>query len=613
MSDNTAMRSAGGDWRYANWLGRARAIGWGRTLLIVEIVALIVIAAGTYGVFVPLDTPASTDFISFFAAGRLADLGTPALAYDPAQHRAMEQAVFGDAALPYAYFFFYPPTFLVVCAILALIPWYLGAFALWVMASGALFVAALQIILKDWRLTIAFLSFPAAAATVGIGQNALLTAGLIGFGTYFVDRKPVLAGLLFGALIYKPHLAMMIPVALLAGRHWRAFAAMAASAFIAIAVSLAWFGLGAWQAFLTQAESATASFVTGRVGFAGLVSPFGAARLAGVNVVAADAIQIVVALAAAAFVALVWARGHSLPVRALVLIAAGLIAPPVILFYDLLPAAIATAWLIDRCAPHRIPAVRKIRPCRDLVRADRVARRRHRLGRAARPDRDDLAGGAGGGARAERMAGDASMNRRRGAPRQRLADPRAGARLCDHRAGGRGGGAVDHGGAHLRPISADRPADLARFHELLRRRRSRRPQHAPLAYNELVHENTEKQIYGDARIPYFGFYYPPVFQLVCAALAAVPFTLSYLLFLLITGAAYFWVLARRDPRSGADRGVGGVPGRVPYGGAGTEFVPDHGAVRRRAPDARSAADPRRAFYSARCVTSRISCCWCRWR
>ena len=36
----------------------------------------------------------------------------------------------------------------------------------------------------------------------------------------------------------------------------------------------------------------------------------------------------------------------SLPVRALVLIAAGLIAPPVILFYDLLPAAIAIAWLM---------------------------------------------------------------------------------------------------------------------------------------------------------------------------------------------------------------------------------------------------------------------------
>ncbi len=346
MSDSVGTRAGHGDWRYADWLGRARAIGWGRTLLIVEIAALIVIAAGTYGAFVRLEAPTSTDFISFFAAGRLADLGTPALAYDPAHHRAMEQAVFGDAALPYAYFFFYPPTFLIVCAVLALMPWYLGAFALWIAATGALFVAALKTILKDWRLTVAFLSFPAAAASAGIGQNALLTAGLIGFGTYFVDRRPVIAGLLFGALVYKPHLAMMIPVALLAGRNWRAFAAMVTSALAVIAVSLAWFGVETWQAFLTEAESATASFITGRVGFAGLVSLFGAARLAGLGAGATDAIQLAVALGAAAFVALVWARSQSLPVRALVLIAAGLIAPPVILFYDLLPAAVAIAWLI---------------------------------------------------------------------------------------------------------------------------------------------------------------------------------------------------------------------------------------------------------------------------
>jgi hypothetical protein len=332
--------------RRGDFFHRGRVVGWGRTLLIMELLALLAIAAGTYGLYVHLETPTSTDFISFFAAGRLADLGTPALAYDPAQHRAMERLVFGDARLPYAYFFFYPPTFLAICAALALIPSYLAAFGIWVAATGALFVASLKAILKDWGLTIAFLSFPAAAATAGIGQNALLTAGLIGAGTYFVDRRPVAAGLLWGLLIYKPHLAMMMPIALLASRNWRTFAAMSVSAAAVVAISLIWFGFGTWQAFFIEAQSAAASFTTGRVGFAGLVSLFAAARLAGLGVTAADAIQLVVALAAAAFTALVWARGQSLPVRALVLIAAGLIAPPVILFYDLLPAAIAIAWLL---------------------------------------------------------------------------------------------------------------------------------------------------------------------------------------------------------------------------------------------------------------------------
>src|SRR6185437_1007703 len=129
MTDEAAAPpSAARDRRRGDWLTRARVIGWGRVLLIVEIVALIVIAAGTYGAYVHLDEPSSTDFISFFAAGRLADVGTPWLAYDPAAHRAMERAIFGDPHLPYAYFFFYPPTYLVVCAVVALIPSYLLAF-----------------------------------------------------------------------------------------------------------------------------------------------------------------------------------------------------------------------------------------------------------------------------------------------------------------------------------------------------------------------------------------------------------------------------------------------------------------------------------------------------
>jgi Glycosyltransferase family 87 len=346
MTSDTATPAPMADWKRADWLDRARVIGWGRALLAVEIVALIVIAAGTYGLYVHLAKPSSTDFISFFSAGRLADLGTPALTYDPAHHRAMERLVFGNPDLPYAYFFFYPPTYLVICALIALIPSYLGAFAVWIAATGAAFVMSLRAILKDWALVIAFLSFPAAAATAGIGQNALLTAGLFGAGTYFVDRRPVLAGLLFGALAYKPHLAMIVPVALLAGRHWRAFAAMAVSAAAIIAVSVLWFGVGTWVAFLHEAQAAAHSFTSGRVGFAGLISLFAAARISGVGLVYAYGIQGVAAAMAAALTALVWWRQQSLPVRSLMLIAASLFAPPVILFYDLLPAAIAIAWLV---------------------------------------------------------------------------------------------------------------------------------------------------------------------------------------------------------------------------------------------------------------------------
>ena len=332
--------------RRGDWLDGARVAGWGRTLFIVEILAVLAIAAGTYGAYVHLDAPSSTDFISFFAAGRLADLGTAPLAYDPAAHYAMEQTVFGDPRLPYAYFFFYPPTFLLICAALALSPSYLAAFALWIGATGALFVLALHRIVKRWPLTIAFLSYPAMLATAGIGQNSLLTAALFGFGTYLIDRNPVASGLLLGAAVYKPHLLAMVPVAFLFGRHWRALAAFFVSASAITLLSLLFFGLGTWQAFLAEAESAAQSFTAGRVGYAGLISFFAAARLLGADAYSAYGLQIAVALLAALVTAWAWGRNLSLPVRALVLIAASLIAPHVILFYDLLPAAIAIAWLV---------------------------------------------------------------------------------------------------------------------------------------------------------------------------------------------------------------------------------------------------------------------------
>jgi hypothetical protein len=44
-----------------------------------------------------------------------------------------------------------------------------------------------------------------------------------------LERRPLLAGGLLGLLIYKLQLGLLIPVALLAGRHWRASEGVAAS------------------------------------------------------------------------------------------------------------------------------------------------------------------------------------------------------------------------------------------------------------------------------------------------------------------------------------------------------------------------------------------------
>ena len=47
---------------------------------------------------------------------------------------------------------------------------------------------------------LALLAFPAVFWNIGLGQNAFMSAALFGGATLLVDRRPILAGLLFGAL-----------------------------------------------------------------------------------------------------------------------------------------------------------------------------------------------------------------------------------------------------------------------------------------------------------------------------------------------------------------------------------------------------------------------------
>ena len=127
------------------------------------------LVAGTHGLIVPLATPTSTDFVSFYAAGALADSGTPELAYDQAAHDAAEHRATA-AGIEYR-FFFYPPVFLLLCAVLARLP-YLMAFLVFEGATLALCLIVMREILAErgWSVVIPVLAFPATFWTLGLGR-----------------------------------------------------------------------------------------------------------------------------------------------------------------------------------------------------------------------------------------------------------------------------------------------------------------------------------------------------------------------------------------------------------------------------------------------------------
>jgi alpha-1,2-mannosyltransferase len=323
---------------------RRRVLAYSAMLLAAELAVAGYFVAASYGFFTASTAPVTTDFVSFYAAGTLADAGTPELAYDRAAHYRAEQQA-REPGIPYNYFY-YPPVFLALCAALAKLP-YVISFLIFEGVTLGLYLAAVARIAGDRSLAelIPVAAFPVVLWNFGWGQNGFLTAALVGGATLLVDRKPLTSGLLFGALCYKPHFGLLVPVALAAGRHWRAIIGAAIGTAGLAAASLLSFGMATWRAFISAALASPQTYESGGAKFSAFVTPFGAAMLVGASPQIAYSLQAAATLAALALVGLVWGRRLGLPLRAAALASATLIAVPVALFYDLLLAAVAVAWL----------------------------------------------------------------------------------------------------------------------------------------------------------------------------------------------------------------------------------------------------------------------------
>lgn len=328
------------------FLSRERIVAYATILAVTELTLFVFCAAGAHGLIVPMDKMPSTDFVSFHAAGALANAGTPWLAYDQAAHRAAETASLGrDAGYNY---FFYPPVFLLICAPLARLP-YLLSFLTFQAIGAAACYAALRLIRRDLPVVVVF-AFPGVWWAIGTGQNALLTAALFAAGTALLDRRPWLAGVFLGALCYKPHFGLLIPVALLAGGHWRAIVSAAAAVAGLAGASVVLFGAETWRAFLTAAAGSGDVYAGHAIFMGGLTSPYGVAMVFGLGRAASFGIQAAAAGLAALAVFVVWRRGGPLPVRAAVLLAATPVAVPVLMFYDLMLVFVALVW-VSRLGP----------------------------------------------------------------------------------------------------------------------------------------------------------------------------------------------------------------------------------------------------------------------
>jgi len=335
--------------RSGAWLTRERIRFVALTLLAFALVGVVFTVVTATGLNDRLGRPLGTDFSSFYAAGTLVHDGLAAQAYDRAAHFAREQAIFGSATQ--FYIFPYPPFFLLLAAALALLS-YPAALIVWQGASLALYLLSIRAIVRSARanpgrlwLPLA-LAFPAVLINLGHGQNGFLTAGLFGFALVALERRPLLAGVLFGVLAYKPQFGLMIPLVLVATGQWRAIAAAAATIAALTLATLAAFGPQVWQAFLaTTSFTRAAVLEQGGIDWFKMQSVFSWMRLWDVPVATAYAVQAAVTLASAAGLAWLWRSRASYALKAAALGLGTLLATPFCFDYDLMLLAPAIAFL----------------------------------------------------------------------------------------------------------------------------------------------------------------------------------------------------------------------------------------------------------------------------
>jgi alpha-1,2-mannosyltransferase len=183
------------------------------------------------------------DYGLFWVAGTLRARGLGAAVYDYPRYQAL-----GVGLVPGSHGFLpfeYPPMMLLPDRLIGALPFVAGYY-LFTLVTLAAVLALLRLAgLRWWCIALGLLS-PAAMWEIYLGQFGLLCGAVLLAGLALSARRPAAAGGLLGLLCVKPHYALLVPVAVLAARRWRAVAAGAAVVCVLIIAAC---GGGVWPAY----------------------------------------------------------------------------------------------------------------------------------------------------------------------------------------------------------------------------------------------------------------------------------------------------------------------------------------------------------------------------
>lgn len=292
--------------------------------------------------------PFGEDFINFWSGARLALDGQWPIVYDiAALHAYQNQVVGAEIGL---YHYSYPPVAWLLTAPFGALP-YLAGWAAWQAGGWLAFALALRRVLSSQWLILS-LAAPAVFLNASAGQNGCWTAAAIGWGMILLKTRPIMAGAILAMFVIKPQLGWLIPLALLAGGQWRAFASFTTVAAGLLAASVATFGIDAWLAYLEQAKLLKTVILEDGYGtWHRMLSVFVAVRHGGGSVAVAYGAQVMAGLVVAFIVSRRWRYHGANEKSAAILILAMLAGSLYVSDYDGVMAIFAVCWLWRSAAP----------------------------------------------------------------------------------------------------------------------------------------------------------------------------------------------------------------------------------------------------------------------
>jgi hypothetical protein len=286
--------------------------------------------------------PIATDFANYWTASSMALSGNPAAAYDINKLFGLEMKIFG-ASSPMGVGWYYPPTFLLIVLPLALLP-YLPALFTWLASTFALESLILYKISPTANIFWLSLFSTGNFCNFLFGQNGYLSASLLGGGLLLLDTYPVAGGLLLGMMSYKPNLALLIPIALIAGRRWRALLSAGASALAMVLLSFMVLGYQVWIEYWKI--TAVPMMLSGKIGPWSIMPTIYSTVLSlGFDLFTAYTVQCLVMAIVAFLVAWAWYRETNFVLRASILTLGIPLFTPYAFSYDLAILSLPLVWL----------------------------------------------------------------------------------------------------------------------------------------------------------------------------------------------------------------------------------------------------------------------------